>query len=372
MSKKIIIWGFLIITSLRAHNTANVNPAVQVPKVCLTDSERMTLSAVTFSKNMSKLPKEFREHVIATAPESLKTKMRVLLNAKQEEDISRRIILHGVPGSGKTTLALVIVQQLEEKGIPYLYLKAPAILNEYRNSGNAGIIRIAEMAVTLKGTVFIDELDCFTTKRNASSSDAADSFNTAKALGLLMDTLKANKIAFVGATNSIKDMPESLQSRMKGALFEVSPQSNFAEKLKIIKECLKDKSVDGPNTITLLAKLIGNASNRDIDHIVKLANENALARDSQIITYRDFKDALETIKKDSKLLKENSAGWNIAENIGKVANAAYVLSLTCKAVKAVSEKIDTQQVLQKAAEFLQRRDFLKIAHEAARRNLNFF
>ena len=273
------------------------------PSSKISDSERMTFDAITFSKNLPQLPQDFCNQVISTSPEDLKEKIKTLLTVKANEPVNRKIILHGPAGTGKTTLARVIAQEL--KG-PFFFVKASALANEYKDSGSAGINRIAMMAQKSGFLVIIDEMDCISKEKKAGSGFDE---NTAKALGLLLDELGNNKITYIGTMNSLDNMPESLQSRIKGSLFKINAApGNTTSKIAALNALLTGIKVDTPETINLVGKELAANTNRDIDNIVKLAYEVSLRRNrlNPVITYADFRYAINKLKSDEKEIPQKN------------------------------------------------------------------
>lgn len=235
--------------------------------------------------------------------------------------MNRKIILHGPAGTGKTTLARVIAQELK---VPFFFVKAAALANEYKDSGSAGINRIAMMAQKSGFLVIIDEMDCISKEKKAGSG--LDD-NTAKALGLLMDELANNRITYIGTMNSLDNMPESLQSRIKGSLFKIAAASNHtASKVTVLNVLLTGVKVDAPETITLIGKELADRTNRDIDNIVKLAYEAALRKNrlNPVVTYSDFRFAIDKLKSDEKEIPQKN-GWNLKSMGFAVLQTAQVI-----------------------------------------------
>ena len=285
----------------------------QIPEVTplhneLNDADRKTMDAVTFSVHVKPFTKEFCDHVIASAPSTLQKQIYLLTNPETRDQIlPDKIILHGPPGSGKTTLALVALQQM---GIPYILVNAPMLANEYKNSGAAGIARIIKIATALKAAVVIDEFDCLA--RNPRPHQQEDD-NAPKALALLLDTLAKNRALFVGTTNDIKNIPEALQSRIRGSLYNMPLLNQASEHVRILKECLKDKKVDSSYTIDLVSKITTRfgLSTREINQITSLAFKLALEKNgtNPVISFEDFKIAAEKLLQDKEKLKKEDIDW---------------------------------------------------------------
>ena len=296
----------------------------------LYDLERESFDAVTFSKDLPLLSKEFCEQVISSLPIEVKTRVKRLINAKiRNRVLPDAIIFHGPSGSGKTLLARVVEQEMD---MPFLIVKGSMLANEYVNSGACGLRRIGKLAAKIKGNVIVNEADSLAKKKNKKNEHQSDD-ETAKALWEMLDMIGEHKLLFIGTTNDVAGMPEQLQERLKGSMLEVPYLDHPLALQQVIRTCLNGEAVDSNKTVERLSKEVKGCSNRDINKVVFLALGLALDRnpDSPIVTFADFKASLMKIKKDGRLLSrtdwDKKEYFNYAvQTIGAAANIISILN----------------------------------------------
>lgn len=274
----------------------------RIRSVTTNDLARESLEAVVFSSELPALSRDFCDHVVACAPESIKRKTLLLTNPKIRAKLMiDSIVMHGPTGSGKTTLGQVIMQEI---GAPFLFVRGSMLGNEYANSRSAGIRRIGQIIKEKKYNLMIDEIDSLTTyksKQNGKKSEVED--DAPKALWQLIDQMRRDRLLLIGTTNCLKNMPLPLQGRLEGCIYEVPlilSLSSFME--KIVKFHLQDKAIESQLVIVKLCKSVKAVSNRQLLKVIELAYENSVERDQNnpVITQNDVSVAVNQILQDRK------------------------------------------------------------------------
>ena len=151
--------------------------------------------------------------------------------------------------------------------------------------------------------VILDEIHCLIDKKK---NDQRADQDTAVALWQLIDDCSDNKnILFIGTTNSIKNMPEALQSRFSNCVVEVE-LPNQALRETIVEFYLGNNNSDDRFIKTIAARMQGYSA-REIKELVREMVAHAIQKDSYSYpTLDDFKKARADILRNRNLFK---ASW---------------------------------------------------------------
>lgn len=195
---------------------------------------------------------------------------------KQNRGIHNRLLLHGVPGTGKSYLFKVVAQELQ---IPTLSFSASFFADKYIGESSRRIRRAFDEAKKLNKPVliFIDEIDALATKRKDSTHDE----HRATLITLLteLQDLQDNKNIFViAATNDYLALDPAIRDRFAGSVCEIK-QPTVEERGQLFEKIFKDKGV---NINKMFAKRLAEVidtkigefaifSNRDVEYIVTTA-----------------------------------------------------------------------------------------------------
>jgi SpoVK/Ycf46/Vps4 family AAA+-type ATPase len=206
--------------------------------------------------------------------------------------IYNRLLLNGVPGTGKSHLFKVLAQELQ---VPYLSFSASFFADKYIGESSRRIRRAFQVAKELNSPmlIFIDEIDALATKRNGNTHEE----QRATLITLLteLQDLQGNKNIFIiAATNDLKSLDPAIKDRFAGAICEIKEleaehranlfKKVFADRGVIIDDAFaqrlakvtsakttgeEDETIQGDQNEKKQKKYV--FSNRDIEYIVTTA-----------------------------------------------------------------------------------------------------
>ncbi len=149
-----------------------------------------------------------RDSLAGTLPDSLDTLIQELRNGRPTAGTG--LILHGPPGSGKTTLAQVIAK---ETGCAYLPINSGSLITAWAGSGSEGIRAVFEAAQTKaqqneRVVIFFDEAEWLFAGEQGEAGRAVGAFNTS------LHNLNPS-IFVILATNYLNKIMESTRDRLR-------------------------------------------------------------------------------------------------------------------------------------------------------------
>lgn len=126
-------------------------------------------------------------------------------------DPPRGILLHGAPGSGKTSLAMAIAGELQ---IPLIKVSAPELVSGMSGESEGRIRDLFEQArASTPCLLFLDEIDAITPKRETAQREMERRI-VAQLITCMDDLSRSNsQLMVIGATNR----PESLDPALRRA-----------------------------------------------------------------------------------------------------------------------------------------------------------
>ncbi len=205
--------------------------------------------------------------------------------------LPRGVLLFGMPGTGKTTLARALIEELGIKTI------------EVRNAlGEAKTLQAIDLAFKEASeaeecVVFIDDIDKFSPSSEASVDDRAFS-----AIQAGIDEVKGKRILIVATANNVCKLPSSLK---RNGRFDVRisldcPTREDAR--KIVAHYLSQKKVAKDLNLDDLSRMITYTSCADLEKIV---NEAANYASYQRRDALENKDVVRAYLRDSYGLHNN-------------------------------------------------------------------
>ena len=230
--------------------------------------------------------------------------------AKANTSPPKGIILHGIPGTGKTLLAKAVAN---ESGVNFISVKGPEIINRYVGESERGVREIFKKAKQAAPTIlFLDEIDSLVPKRGSSSTDAHVTERVISQFLTEMDGIEELKgVLVLAATNRIDLIdPALLRSGRFDLLFEI-PTPDRKTREEIFKIHTKNKAVAKDVDLIKFSEMTEKMVGADIELICRKATmlairefieklpKNSKAEYSAknfIITKEHFNEAFEIIK----------------------------------------------------------------------------
>ncbi len=234
--------------------------------------------------------------------------------AKANTSPPKGIILHGIPGTGKTLLAKAVAN---ESGVNFISVKGPEIINRYIGESERGVREIFKKAKQAAPTIlFLDEIDSLVPKRGSSSTDAHVTERVISQFLTEMDGIEELKgVLVLAATNRVDLIdPALLRSGRFDLLFEILPPDRKIRE-DIFKIHTKNKAVAKDVDLKKFSEMTENMVGADIELICRKASmlairefieklpKNSKAEYSDkhfLITKTHFNEALKIIKEQKR------------------------------------------------------------------------
>lgn len=239
--------------------------------------------------------------------------------------LPRGILLHGMPGVGKTLMASALVEEMGR--ICYICRKDKA------NDAFIDTIKnvFAKAKANAPSVIFLDDLDKF-----ASDSDSRNPEELI-AVQSGIDAVKGTDVFVIATANDIRELPYSLRRAGRfDRILEIYPP-NRREATEIVRHYLSDKKVAADVTAESVARLMDGNSCAALESVLNEAgiyagfeNKSEIGREHIVrAVLRDIFDADESVNEMSAAAKEevayHEAGHAVAalafdsENIGLIS-----------------------------------------------------
>ena len=180
------------------------------------------------------------------------------------------ILLHGVPGTGKTLLGKAIAT---ESGVNFISVKGPSLMSKYVGESEKAIREVFKIAKQASPTIlFFDEIDSVVPRRGSSSTDAHVTERVISQFLTEMDGIEELKgVVVLAATNRL-DMvdPAILRSGRFDILFEL-PKPDEKTREEIFKIHTKNKPLAKEINLKEFAKDTEGKVGADIEFICRKA-----------------------------------------------------------------------------------------------------
>ena len=199
-------------------------------------------------------------------------------------EISNSLLLYGVPGSGKTSIAKYISNKT---GLPLITARFDAIVSSLLGNISKNIRKIFEYADEKPCILFLDEFDAIAKARD-DQYELGELKRVINSLLQNIDTFSKSNL-LIGATNHPELLDKAIWRRFN-TLIEVGlPNQN--EVYKLIETFSKDSNNDFLNDEKKTNKLIQNLEGKTPSYIKTLFN-NVLAqkiiKNKEYLSYEDI------------------------------------------------------------------------------------
>ncbi len=217
--------------------------------------------------------------------------------------LPRGILLHGVPGVGKTLMASALIEEMGR--VCYTCRKDKA------NDAFVDTIRgvFAEAKAHAPAVIFLDDVDKF-----ASDSDSRNPEELI-AVQSGIDEVKGSDVFVVATANNIRELPYSLRRAGRfDRILEICPP-NRREAVEIVRHYLSDKKVAADVTAEGVARLMDGNSCAALESVLNEAgiyagyeNKTEIGREHIVrAVLRDIFEADESVNEMSAAAKEEVA-----------------------------------------------------------------
>ena len=246
-------------------------------------------------------------------------------------NLKNRVILHGPPGNGKTTLAHKIAELTKSH---LLQLDGPSVVERYVGQGAQNIAELFHLARAKsdegdKVTVFIDEVDAIAA--NNTSEFRSEHEAALQQLWLELDKCKMYPSIFViFATNHLKKLSKIFLDRFGGNVIELKNPDDTI-RTQIIDHYFKKAGI--PLEIALRDQLVKKTKDLSIRCLEDLATDVHIAaqlENNGLVTENIVWDALKTTQEKfnnhvSETEKEKRL-HKISTYVGIASGSLHVLS----------------------------------------------
>lgn len=235
------------------------------------------------------------------------------------------ILLHGVPGVGKTLMASALIEEMGEGRNRYVLRKDKS--NEEFVESISKTFQDAKAHAP--SVIFLDDIDKF-------SADS-DSRNPEELIAVQsgIDEVKGADVFVVATANEIRELPRSLRRAGRfDRILEICPP-NRKEAVEIVRHYLKDKKVAADVTAESVARLMDGNSCAALESVLNEAgiyagyeNKPEIGREHIVrAVLRDIFEADESVNEMSAAAKEEVAYHEAGHAVAALAFDAESVGL---------------------------------------------
>lgn len=239
---------------------------------------------------------------------------KLLSDQTLPEDIKvkyNRILLYGVPGTGKTTIGLFLAKKM---GYPIKYVKVSDVISYKFGETLKNISEVFnDQGASI---VFIDEFDAFA-KSRFDSNDVGELKRIVNSLIQTLDMLPSSTVVIV-ATNLIETIDPAISRRFPIKVHV--DKLNKAERAEFIKFLIEDAYIPiklSKKDMELFDTVLREADLKTVDAIKGAIDSSIVAAHVQKQERIELKDIL------ISMLNNGAIDSNVLKNIGETKPSAY-------------------------------------------------
>lgn len=187
----------------------------------------------------------------------------------------RGILLHGVPGTGKTLLAKALAS---EAGVNFISVKGPQVMSKYVGEAERALREIFKKARQASPCIlFFDELDSLAPTRGLHSGDSGVAERVMSQLLTEMDGIEGLRgVLVLAATNRIDMLDAALLRAGRFDFLLELPTPDEKTRLEILKIHTREKPLGKDVDLKALTKEIEGMVGADIEAVCTNATMHAI------------------------------------------------------------------------------------------------